>query len=227
MCCARRGGVFAERGYHGASVGQIMDRSNVTKGGIYFHFASKEAMAAGVLEAGQNSVTIEVPDGPVSLQALITLVNGYAAPPLTDPVLRGALRLAGEREFEGSAWHERLHLTLTGLLTDAAHAGELLSHIAPAETADLITTVLAGLHRYTPVPTAGDGAIERIAAMWRHLLPSIAIPALIPALDLQLRPPEPAAPEDHSEEAPLMSSVGSTPRAPLIARALLGNGTGR
>ncbi|WP_308251130.1 helix-turn-helix domain-containing protein [Streptomyces anulatus] len=210
MLCAA-GEVFAEYGYHRASVGQIMDRSKVTKGALYFHFASKEAMAAGVLARLQEPDTIEIPAGPVRLQTLITLVNGYADPPLTDPVLRGALRLVDEPEFEGSAWQERLHLTITGLLTDAAHAGELLSHVAPADTAELITTVLAGLRRFAPGPEAGDAALDRIAIMWRHLLPSIAIPALIPALDLQRRPPGTSAPGDQSAEASLPSGSGSPP----------------
>ncbi|MFJ9574559.1 ScbR family autoregulator-binding transcription factor [Streptomyces bacillaris] len=194
------GAVFAERGYHGSSVSEIMARAGVTKGALYFHFASKEAMARAVLDRLQDTDTAAAPDGPVRLQALIALVNRYAAPPLTDPVLRGALRLVGEPGFETGAWHERLHLTITGQLTDAAHAGELLSHVDPAETAELITTMLAGLHRYAPGPAARDGAIERIASLWRHLLPSIAIPAVIPALDLAQRPPEPADPADHPDE---------------------------
>ncbi|MFJ1662499.1 ScbR family autoregulator-binding transcription factor [Streptomyces anthocyanicus] len=203
LCAA--GEVFAEYGYHGASVGQIMDRSHVTKGALYFHFASKEEMAAGVLARLQEPDITEIPAGPVRLQTLITLINGYADPPLTDPVLRGALRLIGEPEFEGSAGQERLHLTITGLLTDAAHAGELLSHVAPTDTAELITTVLAGLRRFAPEPKAGDAAISRIAVMWRHLLPSIAIPALIPALDLQRRPPGTTDSDDQSAKASLSS----------------------
>ncbi|MER5985774.1 ScbR family autoregulator-binding transcription factor [Streptomyces sp. NPDC001787] len=193
------GEVFAERGYHGSAVSEIMVRARVTKGALYFHFASKEAMAMGVLSRLQNTDTIMALAGPVRLQALIALVNSYAAPPRTDPILRGALRLAGEPEFESGIWHERLHLTITGLLTDAAHAGELLSHVDAAETAELITTMLAGLHRYAPAPAAQDGAIERIASLWRHLLPSVAIPAVIPALDLAQRPPEPAGTADHCD----------------------------
>ncbi|MFI7087689.1 TetR family transcriptional regulator [Streptomyces anulatus] len=201
LCAA--GEVFAEYGYYRASVGQIMLRSNVTKGALYFHFESKEAMAAGVLARLQAPDTTDLPAGPVRLQTLITLINGYADPPLTDPVLRGALRLVGEPEFGGSAWQERLHLTITGLLTEAAHAGELLSHVAPADTAELIMTVLAGLRRFAPEPEAGDAAIGRITIMWRHLLPSIAIPALIPALDLQRRPPGTTDSGDQSAKASL------------------------
>lgn len=182
------GAVFAEYGYHRASVGQIMDRSNVTKGALYFHFASKEAMAAGVLERLQEP-DAEIPTGSVRLQTLITFVNGYANPPVSDPVLCGAMRLVGEPEFEGCAWQERLHLTITGLLTRAAHARELHSHVEPADTAELIMTVLAGLHRFAPEPRDGEAASDRITSMWRHVLPSIAIPALLPALDLKQRPP--------------------------------------
>ncbi|MFD8727799.1 ScbR family autoregulator-binding transcription factor [Streptomyces sp. NPDC059611] len=202
LCAA--GEVFAERGYHRASVGEIIARSNVTKGALYFHFASKAEMAAEVLD---ESDTIAIPDGPVRLQALIILVNGYAAPPLTDPILRGALRLAAEPEFESGAWHERVNLTITGLLAEAAHAGEVLSHVDPAETAELITTMLAGLGRYMQAPPTENFAIDRISVMWRYLLPSIATPALLPALDFTARPPESAASEGRLEEGCLTPSA--------------------
>lgn len=206
------GEVFAERGYHGSAVSEIMVRARVTKGALYFHFASKEAMAIGVLSRLQNADTLTALAGPVRLQALIALVNSYAAPPRTDPILRGALRLAGEPEFEGGIWHERLHRAIAGMLADAAHAGELLSHVDAAETAELITTMLAGLPRYAPSGRATNCcAMERIGSLWRHLLPSIAIPAVIPALDLGQLPPESTGSEEHDEGTPiLLVSSGGT-----------------
>ena len=43
---------FPDRGYAGASVTSILANSTSTKGALYFHFPSKEALAEAVLEDG-------------------------------------------------------------------------------------------------------------------------------------------------------------------------------
>src|SRR5689334_5470100 len=42
--------LFAERGYHAASVDQIVAAAGVTKGALYGHFASKQELFVGLLE---------------------------------------------------------------------------------------------------------------------------------------------------------------------------------
>lgn len=42
--------MFAEAGYAGTSLNAILRESGVTKGGFYFHFASKEALAIAVID---------------------------------------------------------------------------------------------------------------------------------------------------------------------------------
>ena len=40
---------FAEVGYHGTSLSEVITASKVTKGALYFHFASKQALADAVV----------------------------------------------------------------------------------------------------------------------------------------------------------------------------------
>ena len=47
--------VFAERGYAGASLNEIIRASGLTKGGFYFHFKSKLALALAVIEEHERS----------------------------------------------------------------------------------------------------------------------------------------------------------------------------
>jgi AcrR family transcriptional regulator len=42
--------MFAESGYAGTSLNRILQESGTTKGGFYFHFASKEALAVAVVD---------------------------------------------------------------------------------------------------------------------------------------------------------------------------------
>lgn len=45
---------FGERGYAGTSISDVIRAAGVTKGGFYFHFASKEALALAVLRYKQE-----------------------------------------------------------------------------------------------------------------------------------------------------------------------------
>ena len=79
--------VFAERGYAAATIAEILDRAGVTKGALYFHFDSKEALARGVIEAqitGDSHVPCEL-----KLQEWVDvgMVLAYQIP--RDAVLRG------------------------------------------------------------------------------------------------------------------------------------------
>lgn len=46
--------LFAEGGYAGTSISDVIKRAGATKGGFYFHFASKEALAIAVLRYKQE-----------------------------------------------------------------------------------------------------------------------------------------------------------------------------
>jgi AcrR family transcriptional regulator len=43
-------GVFAEKGYHRASVDDIVHASGTSKGGVYHHFATKEAIFLALVD---------------------------------------------------------------------------------------------------------------------------------------------------------------------------------
>lgn len=52
--------VFAEDGYAAASLNRIIERSGLTKGGFYFHFPSKQALALSVIADHQQRWSAEV-----------------------------------------------------------------------------------------------------------------------------------------------------------------------
>jgi AcrR family transcriptional regulator len=52
--------VFRAHGYAAASLNQIIEASGLTKGGFYFHFPSKQALALAVLEDHQRRALEEV-----------------------------------------------------------------------------------------------------------------------------------------------------------------------
>src|SRR3954471_23270279 len=57
VAIARR--LFAERGYEGASVEAVLSESGVSRGALYHHFESKEALFEAALEAVERDIAIE------------------------------------------------------------------------------------------------------------------------------------------------------------------------
>ncbi|MFD4578006.1 TetR/AcrR family transcriptional regulator [Streptomyces sp. NPDC058417] len=182
----------------------MIDLSGLTKGALYFHFPDKEALATAVL--ARLDVAPDPPDDPVRLQALITLTHRYWKALDSDPVLRGAAVLAGHPDLVPPRAHRAPLAVVTRLLEEAAWAGELLRGIHPADTAQLIVAMLLGLRR-SPL-TAGRR--EQVTVMWRHLLPGLAVPGLIPALRIT----------PHGEEAREPIEAGSGMQAPGPAPCL-------
>ncbi|MFE6051858.1 TetR family transcriptional regulator [Kitasatospora sp. NPDC056446] len=92
-------GLFDRCGYAGATLGEIAAAAGVTKGALYFHFASKEELARAVFEQAERSLRSAC-GGPRAsaspLQGLIDagywLVDALGA----DPVIRAAFRLGRE-----------------------------------------------------------------------------------------------------------------------------------
>jgi AcrR family transcriptional regulator len=52
--------LFAERGYAGTSLEDVASASQVTRGAVYHHFASKQALFEAVLDAQEERVTGQV-----------------------------------------------------------------------------------------------------------------------------------------------------------------------
>ncbi|MFJ8623769.1 TetR family transcriptional regulator [Kitasatospora sp. NPDC093550] len=92
-------GLFDRRGYAGATLGEIAAAAGVTKGALYFHFASKEELARAVFEQAERSLRSACGERRAAaspLQGLIDagywLVDALGA----DPVVRAAFRLGRE-----------------------------------------------------------------------------------------------------------------------------------
>ena len=47
--------LFAEVGYQATGLGDIIERAEMTKGALYYHFDSKEALATAIIEEGANT----------------------------------------------------------------------------------------------------------------------------------------------------------------------------
>ncbi|GAB2786402.1 ScbR family autoregulator-binding transcription factor [Streptomyces daliensis] len=178
--------VFEKEGYQAATVTEIVEVANVTKGALYFHFPSKEDLVQGIFDAQDLDVLVR--PQPVKLQELVDGTYIFARRLATESLIRASVRISlDSRTRQGladrSPFKEWTACVLRSLRAAEAQ-GELLPHVKPAETADLCVSAFAGLQLTTRAPHEDEDLPRRLSVLLHHLLPSIAVPAILAALDL-------------------------------------------
>ncbi|MFF8097955.1 ScbR family autoregulator-binding transcription factor [Streptomyces sp. NPDC016675] len=177
--------VFDSHGYEAATIGEILKRAGVTKGALYFHFPSKQALAEGVLE--QQFSVIRVQPAACRLQEFVDTGLTVAYRMRRDPLVSAVARLSLEQElraeYGSSAIGQWIGASQT-LLAAAKEQGELLPHVQPAESAWLFSAAWTGTQLYSQILAGREDLEERVVALFRHLLPSIAVPAVLSSLDI-------------------------------------------
>jgi AcrR family transcriptional regulator len=101
---------FAAGGYDGTSLNEVIRETGLTKGGFYFHFASKDVLASAAFAEAKrrNELTLlsDVDSEGPAIERLATIIRTVFARSQPDPNVQALCRLGGD-----SAVAERLELT--------------------------------------------------------------------------------------------------------------------
>ncbi|WP_406418920.1 TetR/AcrR family transcriptional regulator [Streptomyces sp. NBC_00873] len=177
--------VFDERGYSSATISEILARAGVTKGALYFHFSSKEELALGVMDVQLD--IFPLPPQPTKLQELVDQGMILAHRLRHEPLVRASVGLAMDQAVEGldrgtpfRAWIDRLE----HLLSAARSQGELLPHVHPRETAELLAGAFSGIQVMSQVLCRREDLGRRISVLLHYVLPSISTPTVLATLDM-------------------------------------------
>ncbi|KUM85315.1 MULTISPECIES: ScbR family autoregulator-binding transcription factor [Streptomyces] len=179
------GAVFDEHGYAASTIAMVLERAEVTKGALYFHFPSKECLAQAVLDE-QLSLGA-VPPHPCKLQEIVDMTFVFGQRLRTNSLLKGSVRLTVDQcappgvDHTGPfrQWSEHL----AALLQEAREQGELLPTVEPRDTADLLVGAFAGVQLMSRALHGREDLGHRISVMWAHMLPSVAVPGVLVGLD--------------------------------------------
>ncbi|MET9928535.1 MULTISPECIES: ScbR family autoregulator-binding transcription factor [unclassified Streptomyces] len=174
--------LFNEVGYEAATIGALLERVDLTRGGLYFHFATKEQLARAVLD---EAVTLEgLQPQTFKLQEWVDIALLLAHRVPREPLLQASVRLSVDplsRGLFGTRWPD--WVTVGQELLDAAKAkGELLPHVDTAETSRLLVGAWTGVLLITEVMP--DCTLpEEISSLYELILPSIATSGVLARLD--------------------------------------------
>lgn len=172
---------FAEAGYHGTSLREVLLNSGLTKGALYFHFSGKQALADAVI-AEMLTVKQRMVDEVESwaldpLRTLVAEVNGIADLMVNDPIVRGGTRLLNDPTIPNAQAvesHDYAETATRVQLVAAASAGLLRPSVDITVIARSLFIMVAG-HNLVCERTRSLGELPgRVDAMWRAMLPLIA-----------------------------------------------------
>jgi AcrR family transcriptional regulator len=177
--------VFEARGFAGANLSDILSRAGVTKGAMYFHFASKEELANAIIEEQWNFDIPTVSGGGDALQGLIDLSHAFGHGLATNIRVRASNRLVGEATFDSppALAYQRWLEIIDEYLHAAQAAGDIRSELDPAQVTYWIGGSFLGIQTMSGILSKRTDLRERITDLWRFSLPGLVPPRRLSRFD--------------------------------------------
>ena len=176
--------VFDEVGFGSVDLNDILDRADVTKGAFYYHFATKEAVAAAIIETAEVEFTdtmISILSSSPPVENLIRSTFVAVALHERDRLNRVADQLRqslSQVSGTGAATYRRRQNVVYDVLADAVARGiaegDLVPDIDPDKVARTLWSFSIG-NRILAVALEQD-IFAGLASVWELLLRAIATP---------------------------------------------------
>jgi AcrR family transcriptional regulator len=181
--------LFNDAGYANTGLGDIIDRAGMTKGALYHHFNSKEALAVAILNEGADTL-LKTFQGisRSSAPALESMIHGVLVAvelTYTDKLVRtGALLLRTFARFsEASTLNYGVWLEEAATQARRAQAeGDLRSDIDPSTAAEFMVSAMLGTELISNAVSGGGDLLERVTRTWELILPAIVSEQALPYL---------------------------------------------
>jgi AcrR family transcriptional regulator len=170
---------FADRGYAGTSLSDVLRASGVTKGGFYFHFPSKEALALATLRHKQEqwagAVMAAVMRHPGAVEQLQAMVEALCDLHQQDRACRAINRLCTELGDEHPELRPQLGTQLTtwmdmvaSIIRKGQDEGDIRPEVDPAMAAEVAVESFIGVETVSEALT-GRADLRRRARDFRDL----------------------------------------------------------
>ena len=179
--------VFAVRGYSRTTLDAVATAAGVTKGALYFHFESKQALADALISeevrrAGERAQGILDRREP-GLTSMMLLCRGIADQMQTDIVVAAGIKLTveeGTMDLDVAYPYLEWISMIESLAVKARDEGVLADGLDPAVLAGFVIPAFTGVQHVSNTLTDRADLLQRIREMWTVLLPAIVRPELLP-----------------------------------------------
>jgi AcrR family transcriptional regulator len=173
--------LFDEDGFAATGLGDIIERAEITKGALYYHFDSKETLAAAIIEEATARVIgafLEIAAS--SSPALENMVHGsfvvlgLIAHDKLARIGRQLARALGQFTEVGAETYRNWTTVVSAQAHKAAEEGDLRDGVDPDVVGETILAILLGVEQLSTALSGGADMLERLSQAWQMLLPSIA-----------------------------------------------------
>jgi AcrR family transcriptional regulator len=175
---------FAEGGYDGVSMNDLVRASGLTKGAFYFHFPSKDELALAAFRTKQVELVTRVGEATAGATTATERLRGLlvhrARLLREDPSLRIVARLGAElnvRSGPGSEYATFQHLALDllqGLIEEGQRSGEFRAGLDPSHAAGTLFALIVGLDTLSLLDSSGEDIADRTDAALELVMPAFA-----------------------------------------------------
>ncbi|MCV7279893.1 TetR/AcrR family transcriptional regulator [Mycolicibacterium flavescens] len=172
--------LFAEIGYAAASLGDIIERAELTKGAFYYHFDSKEALATAIIEEGSDKmfgVFNRIRNS--SAPAMERIIHGcflVAAMIGSDMVARSGthlLRAFGQYNRSAGQIYERWVDEIVARVQEAVRDGDLRPELDARAVSETIVSAMLGAELLSNASSSGADVLLRMTRIWEVLLTAL------------------------------------------------------
>jgi TetR/AcrR family transcriptional repressor of nem operon len=173
---------FAYRPYSMVSLDDILHEAHVTKGAMYFHFRSKNALAVTLVDMQtqlmRDSINELLARKLSGLETLVDISFYLTLQEIEHDLAKASLHLLEAIGRSDDLQAKRLAEWITGftvIAERAADEGDLLDTADPADVSRLLVALYAGIRQTNDLGDA-EGYLRNLQAMWLLVLPGIANP---------------------------------------------------
>ena len=173
--------VFARTGFLAASMNDIVEAAGVTKGAVYFHFPSKEALAVAIVEEQFAQwpavVAAIIENSPDALTGVVALTYEVGSRFRDDVLTTAGIRLSFERELVNAAMPTPF-VGWIGILQElfgrARREGQLRPGLQPGPIARALVGSFFGIQHVSEILTDRTDLETRLDEFWKIFLFGIA-----------------------------------------------------
>jgi AcrR family transcriptional regulator len=170
-------------GYPAAGLADIIERAELTKGALYYHFDSKEALATAIIEDGGGRVIDAfVAAGRPGSPAMENLIHGVfmVGDTVSNDVLAAAasrlLRTFGGFNPAAKGNYGRFLDEMVSRVKIAVADGDVRSDLDADVIGRTIFGAMLGTELLSAALSSSDDLGRQMAATWDVLLPAIVVP---------------------------------------------------